>query len=265
MYADIRRTDAAAQTYDRGNLGNARIGNRIRSFKRRARHVAPCHDTAYPRPGQKRRKQHVGNLAVFVLRSQRFHQMRQRKSRFPYACKRPAPPGGIKGRIPSLPEAKSMIHDLHARFSPIQAAYVMKALEPYTAHPPSYDGDFNITGDGGFRMNCNELATVQYYGLPIVSVIFNNGTLGMVRQWQSLIYGKRYSETTLDRGPDFVKLAEAYGLRGFRVRTRAEMEAALEAALSGGTGAVIDCMLDIDEMVRPMVAAGSPITDFLLN
>ena len=114
-------------------------------------------------------------------------------------------------------------------------------------------------------MNCHELCTVEHYGLPIVSVVFNNGTLGMVRQWQSLIYGKRYSETTLDRGPDFVKLAEAYGLRGFRVRTRAEMEAALEAALSGGTGAVIDCMLDIDEMVRPMVAAGSPITDFLLN
>ena len=123
----------------------------------------------------------------------------------------------------------------------------------------------HITGDGCFRMNCHELCTVEHYGLPIVSVVFNNGTLGMVRQWQSLIYGKRYSETTLDRGPDFVKLAEAYGLRGFRARTRAEMEQALEAALSGGTGAVIDCMLDIDEMVRPMVAAGSPITDFLLN
>ena len=87
----------------------------------------------------------------------------------------------------------------------------------------------------------------------------------MVRQWQTLIYGGRYAATTLDRGPDFVKLAEAYGLRGFRATTRAEMEQALAAALSCGCGAVIDCVLDIDEMVRPMVAAGKPITEFLLK
>lgn len=123
----------------------------------------------------------------------------------------------------------------------------------------------HVTGDGCFRMNCHELSTVEHYGLSIITVVFNNGTLGMVRQWQSLIYGKRYSATTLDRGPDFVKLAQAYGLRGFRVTNRAEMEEALSQALSCGTGAVIDCTLDIDEMVRPMVAAGSPITDFLLD
>ena len=114
-------------------------------------------------------------------------------------------------------------------------------------------------------MNCHELCTVEHYGLPIISVVFNNGTLGMVRQWQNLIYGKRYSQTTLDRGPDFVKLAEAYGIRGFRVRSQAEMVQALDQALAAGTGAVIDCVLDMDEMVRPMVAAGSPITDFLLS
>ena len=124
---------------------------------------------------------------------------------------------------------------------------------------------FHITGDGCFRMNCHELATVQHYGLPIITVVFNNGTLGMVRQWQSLIYGGRYSETTLDRGPDFVKLAEAYGIRGFRVETPADMERALAEALGTWEPAVIDCMLDIDEMVRPMVASGSEITDFLLS
>jgi len=69
----------------------------------------------------------------------------------------------------------------------------------------------HTTGDGCFRMNCHELATVEHYHLPIITVVFNNGTLGMVRQWQNLIYHKRFSETTLDRGPDFVKLAEAYG------------------------------------------------------
>ena len=73
-------------------------------------------------------------------------------------------------------------------------------------------------------MNCHELATVEHYHLPIITVIFNNGCLGMVRQWQNLLYHQRFSQTTLDRGPDFVKLAEAYGLKGFRVSTRAEME-----------------------------------------
>ncbi len=137
------------------------------------------------------------------------------------------------------------------------------AIGAQTAHPDKRV--LHITGDGCFRMNCHELATVQHYGLPIVSIVFNNGTLGMVRQWQNLIYGQRYSETTLDRGPDFVKLAEAYGVRGFRAKTAAEMEKALAQALAERESAVIDCCLDIDEMVRPMVASGSEITDFLLS
>ena len=123
----------------------------------------------------------------------------------------------------------------------------------------------HTTGDGCFRMNCHELATVEHYRLPIITVVFNNGTLGMVRQWQHLIYRERYSETTLDRGPDFVKLAEAYGLKGFRAATMAEMEQAFRSALEAGCGCVIDCMLDMDEMVRPMVAGGAHITDFLLK
>ena len=123
----------------------------------------------------------------------------------------------------------------------------------------------HTTGDGCFRMNCHELATVEHYHLPIITVVFNNGVLGMVRQWQHLIYHERYSETTLDRGPDFVKLAEAYGLKGFRATTQKEMEAAFQAALEAGCGCVIDCVLDMDEMVRPMVAGGAHITDFLLK
>ena len=123
----------------------------------------------------------------------------------------------------------------------------------------------HTTGDGCFRMNCHELATVQYYHLPIITVVFNNGVLGMVRQWQHLIYHERYSETTLDRGPDFVKLAEAYGLKGFRVTNRQEMEEAFSQALKAGCGCVLDCHLDMDEMVRPMVAGGAHITDFLLK
>ncbi len=123
----------------------------------------------------------------------------------------------------------------------------------------------HTTGDGCFRMNCHELATVEHYGLPIITVVFNNGVLGMVRQWQNLIYHQRFSETTLDRGPDFVKLAEAYGLKGFRAATMAEMEDAFRQALEADRGCVIDCVLDMDEMVRPMVAGGAHITDFLLK
>jgi len=123
----------------------------------------------------------------------------------------------------------------------------------------------HTTGDGCFRMNCHELATVEHYKLPIITVIFNNGCLGMVRQWQNLIYQQRYSETTLDRGPDFVKLAQAYGLKGFRVRSKAEMEEAFQAALEAGCGCVIDCWLDMDETVRPMVPGGAHITHFLLE
>ena len=123
----------------------------------------------------------------------------------------------------------------------------------------------HITGDGSFRMNCNELATEQYYRLPIITVIFNNGTLGMVRQWQTLIYNKRYSQTTLDRAPDFVKLAEAYGLKGRRVTNVAELEDALQEALERKTGYIIDCAIDTDEMVRPMVGGGSHITNFIVD
>ena len=123
----------------------------------------------------------------------------------------------------------------------------------------------NIAGDGCFRMNMNEIATAVRHQIPIIEVVINNHVLGMVRQWQHLIYNEHYSQTTLDRGPDFVKLAEAYGLKGKRVTNRAEMEAALQEALSCGCGYVIDCQIDMDEMVRPMVAGGAHITDFLLK
>ena len=123
----------------------------------------------------------------------------------------------------------------------------------------------HTTGDGCFRMNCHELCTVEHYDLPVITVIFNNGCLGMVRQWQNLIYNQRFSETTLDRGPDFVKLAEAYGLNGYRVTTRAEMEQAFKAALASGKGCVIDAVIDTDDMVRPMVPGGAHITNFLLE
>ena len=126
----------------------------------------------------------------------------------------------------------------------------------------------HVTGDGSFRMNCNELSTEQYHKLPIITLVFNNSTLGMVRQWQHLIYKERYFQTTLDRGPDFVALAKAYGLNGRRVTSVEELTSALKDALvarKDGLGTVIDCPIDIDEMVRPMVGGDSAIADFMLD
>ena len=122
-----------------------------------------------------------------------------------------------------------------------------------------------VTGDGSFRMNLTELSTIAYYHIPVIVVIFNNGTLGMVRQWQTLFFGHRYSQTTLDRGPDFLKLADAYGLPAERVSNLAAFSAAFEKAVQRGGPCLIECLLDIDEMVAPMVAPGSPIDSFCLN
>lgn len=123
----------------------------------------------------------------------------------------------------------------------------------------------HITGDGSFRMNCNELAVEEHYGVPVITFIFNNKTLGMVRQWQNLIYNKHFSQTTLTHGPDFVKLAEAYGLGGKRVCNSEELETAIKEALKSGRGYVIDCAIDTDEMVRPMVSGGAHITEFIVS
>ncbi len=123
----------------------------------------------------------------------------------------------------------------------------------------------HITGDGSFRMNCNELATEQHYDIPVITFVFDNRTLGMVRQWQNLIYDKRFSQTTLDFAPDFVKLAEAYGLKGCRVSNVAELERAIAEAREYGHGYVIDCAIDTDEMVRPMVSGGAHITEFIVS
>ena len=120
-----------------------------------------------------------------------------------------------------------------------------------------------IAGDGSFRMNCNELATVDHYDLPIVYVILNNQTLGMVRQWQTLFYSKRYSETTLDRGPDFKMLAEAFHIKGYEVETKEQFEIAIEEALQSDKPALIDCRIITDECVLPMVAPGKPIQNVI--
>ena len=126
----------------------------------------------------------------------------------------------------------------------------------------------HIAGDGCFRMNSNELSTEEFYKTPVITFVFNNHRLGMVRQWQELIYENRFSQTTTERGPDFVKLADANGLKGRRVTTVEELEAAIQEALEEqkkGLGYVVDCTIEETELVRPMVNGGTHITEFLVN
>ena len=121
----------------------------------------------------------------------------------------------------------------------------------------------NIAGDGSFRMNCNELATIARYRLPIIILVMNNHCLGMVRQWQTLFYDKHYSETTLDTPIDWVALANAYGVKGMRLSADDDPEAVLKAAVELGEAVVVDCEIPTDDKVYPMVAPGASISDMI--
>lgn len=120
---------------------------------------------------------------------------------------------------------------------------------------------FNIAGDGCFRMNINELATAVRYNIPIIQVVLNNHVLGMVRQWQTLFYGKRYSATVLDDGIDFVKIAEGFGCKAIKVTTKEEVMPALQEAMEHDGPVVIECIIQEDDKVFPMVAPGAPIAE----
>lgn len=120
---------------------------------------------------------------------------------------------------------------------------------------------FNIAGDGCFRMNMNEIATATRYGIPVIQVVINNHVLGMVRQWQTLFYGKRYSHTVLNDSVDFVKLAEAMGAKAYRITKKEELRPVLQEAMALGAPVVIDCQIDCDDKVYPMVSPEAPIQD----
>ena len=119
----------------------------------------------------------------------------------------------------------------------------------------------NVAGDGCFRMNMNEIATAVRYNIPVIQIVINNHVLGMVRQWQDLFYGKRYSNTVLNDAVDFVKLAEAMGAKAARAVTGEEFEAAFRDALELNIPYVIDCQIDLDDKVFPMVAPGAGIEE----
>ena len=119
----------------------------------------------------------------------------------------------------------------------------------------------NIAGDGCFRMNMNEIATAVRYNIPIIQIVLNNHVLGMVRQWQTLFYGKRYSHTVLNDKMDFVKVAEGMGARAYRVTSKEELEPVLREAIEADEPVVIDCQIHCDDKVFPMVSPGAPIED----
>ena len=119
----------------------------------------------------------------------------------------------------------------------------------------------NIAGDGCFRMNMNELATAGRYHIPIIQVVINNHVLGMVRQWQTLFYGKRYSQTVLNDGVDFCKVAEGLGCAAIRVTEKEELQPALEKAIALKAPVLIECVIPEDDKVFPMVPAGAPISE----
>lgn len=120
-----------------------------------------------------------------------------------------------------------------------------------------------FTGDGSFGMNLNELATVSKLNAPVVIFIMNNGVLGMVRQWQNLFYHKHYSQTTLERKTDFVKLADAFGLKGYRITKRDELSSIVAKAMNEEEPVLVDCLIDKDELVLPMLPPGGSFDDII--
>ena len=122
-----------------------------------------------------------------------------------------------------------------------------------------------FTGDGSFHMNLNEACTAVSYELPIITVIFNNSVLGMVRQWQTTFYEKRYSQTDPHRKTDFVKLADGFGLKGYRCRNLPEFQTAFADAMKQKGPTWIECIIDKDEKVLPMIPGGGDINDIIME
>jgi acetolactate synthase-1/2/3 large subunit len=123
----------------------------------------------------------------------------------------------------------------------------------------------HITGDGSFHMNLNEVCTAVSYRLPVITVIFNNQTLGMVRQWQTAFYDAHYSATTLERATDYLKVAEGFGAMGMRATTIGEFEAAFARALETDGPVWIECVIDRDEQVLPMIPVGGTVDDTMVD
>ena len=123
----------------------------------------------------------------------------------------------------------------------------------------------SIAGDGSFQMNIQELATVAQYNIPVKVIILNNKYLGMVRQWQELFFDRRYSQTDISVQPDFVKVAEAYGIKGYRLEDPKEVEPFLKSLIKMKEAVIADIVVEREEGVFPMVPAGAAVSNMLLE
>ena len=137
------------------------------------------------------------------------------------------------------------------------------ALGAYLGNPNSKV--IHLTGDGSFHMNMNEACTAVSYNIPVISIIFNNSVLGMVRQWQKVFYGQRYSSSEPERVTDYAKVAEGFGAKGFSCSTKKEFENALKEALASGKPCWIECKIDREEKVLPMIPAGKSVDNIIVN
>lgn len=123
----------------------------------------------------------------------------------------------------------------------------------------------NIAGDGSFFMNCNELSSLAKHNIPLIELVFENDVLGMVRQWQRLFYGKRFSQTNIERGTDLMKLAEAFGIEGVRIEKKSDIRPMLEKALSCGRPCLVEAVINKDINVLPMVPAGADVSEPIMD
>lgn len=123
----------------------------------------------------------------------------------------------------------------------------------------------NIAGDGSFFMNCNELSSLAKHKIPLIELVFENDVLGMVRQWQRLFYGKRFSQTNIERGTDLMKLADAFGVEGIRITKKSEIKPMLEKVLKCGKPCLVDVIINKDINVLPMVPAGADVSQPIMN
>lgn len=123
----------------------------------------------------------------------------------------------------------------------------------------------NIAGDGSFHMNCSELSTLSKYNIPVIELLFNNEVLGMVRQWQKLFYGGRFSETDLDKVTNYEKLSEAFGVKAYTISKSSDVEKVLKEAIESGKPAFINCIINRDMNVLPMVPANGAVTDPIME
>ena len=123
----------------------------------------------------------------------------------------------------------------------------------------------NVAGDGSFYMNMNELSTIAKFNIPVIELLFDNNVLGMVRQWQRMFYGKRFSQTVIDRGTDYEMLAKAFGIKFLKIEKKSDVRKVLEEALNANCPTLIDCKIDKDINVLPMVPAGASVEDPILE